>query len=235
MGVPGPAGESPRLLLVNADRSATLHDLATGQQLATGSLPPADYQPDNPVVSQGVLLLRHQGADNPEVTAYDPVTLAELWTRPSWAADEIDDCGPYACLTGADGVRALDPRTGHTVWFRSSWRTIEQFGETLVAYTSPASGAEAIGVVDPLTGRITTDLRGWRPVAGPGGGRELMVTRTVADGARTMVAAVTPGDAAPGVITGLPAGTGDCQSAGARLVCRSLAGQLVVWAYRAEG
>lgn len=235
MSVPGPDGRSDRLLLINADRSTAVYDLATGAPVAHGSFPFADYEPDNPVVSGGLVLLRHQNGDTAEITAYDPATLAERWTRPAWGADEIDNCGPYACLTGADGVRALDPRTGRTVWFRSSWRTLRQFGSTVVAYTSPASGAEAIGVVDVATGRTTTELSGWRPLSGATGNGELLVTRVVAAGARTMVAVARPGDAAPRPIAELPADTGECQTAPARLVCRSVTGELVVWALRSKG
>jgi hypothetical protein len=234
LSVPGPTGEPARLLLVNADRSVTVHDLSTGAQVATGSFPVADFEPDNPMVSGDTILLRHPGADTPEVSGYDPVTLGEKWTRPSGGADDMLTCGPYVCLTGADGVRALDPGTGRTIWYRSSWRTLEQFGGTMVAYTSPGGGSEAIGVVDLATGRITTDLSGWRPVSGTGG-RDLLVTRVVAAGARTMVAVARPGDAVPRPLAELPAGTGDCQTAPARLVCRSDAGELVIWAYRPEG
>jgi len=235
LSVPGPAGAPARMLLVHDDRTAAVHDLATGARLAVGPLPPANYGPENPAVSGGLVLLRHPGDDGTEISAYDPVTLGLRWSRPAQGADQIVTCGPYACLTGADGVRALDPRTGRTLWFRSSWRTIEQQGSRVLAFASPGSTAEAVGVVDPQTGRIVTDLRGWRPMSGAGTGDHLIVTRVVAAGARSMVAVAGPGDARPRPIADLPAGTGDCQAAPARLVCRSMTGELVVWAYRQKG
>jgi hypothetical protein len=45
MGVPGPPGQSPRMLLVHDNRTMTLHDLTTGRLLSTAPLPPADYGP----------------------------------------------------------------------------------------------------------------------------------------------------------------------------------------------
>jgi hypothetical protein len=57
----------------------------------------------------------------------------------------------------------------------------------------------------------------------------------VAAGARTMVAVAGPGDERPRPLAELPAGTGDCQAAPGRLVCRSMTGDLVVWAWRQRG
>jgi hypothetical protein len=235
LGVPGPAGAPPRLLLVHDDRTAAVHDLATGARLTSGSLPPADYGPDNPVVSGGLVLLRHAGEDGSQLTAYDPVTLASRWSRPARGADEIVACGALACLTGADGVRALDPATGRQLWYRPAWRTIEQQGSALVAYSAPGSISEAVGIVEPRTGRVLTDLHGWRPLTGAGGAGRMLVTRVVEAGAGTMVAVAGPGDERPRPIADLPAGTGDCEAAPGRLVCRSMTGELNVWAYRQSG
>jgi outer membrane protein assembly factor BamB len=235
LGVPGPRGAPARMLLVHDDRTAVVHDLATGRRLAEGRFPPADYSPDNPTVSGGLVLLRHPGERGTEVSAYDPVTLGLLWSRPALDVEEIVVCGPLACLIGADGVRALDPASGVLRWYRPGWRMVEQRGDVLLAYTAPASTAEAVGIVDPATGRVLVDLRGWRPLTGTGGGDQMLVTRIVAAGARTMVAVAAPGGDRPRPLAELPAGTGDCQAAPGRLVCRSLTGELVVWAYRQKG
>jgi hypothetical protein len=47
-----------------------------------------------------------------------------------------------------------------------------------------------------------------------------------------MVAVVAPGLDRPRLLAELPEGTGDCQTAPERLVCRSMYGELLVWAYR---
>jgi hypothetical protein len=103
-----------------------------------------------------------------------------------------------------------------------------------VAYGG-SGAANPIGVVDPDTGTVQVQLNGWRPVSGSGGDNQLLVTRAGQAGARTMVAVARPGDMQPRVLAQLPTGTGDCQAASDRLVCRSMYGELVVWAYRSKG
>jgi len=235
LSVPGPSGAPPRMLLVHDNRTAAVHDLATGRRLNTAAMPPANYGPDNPTVSGGLVLLRHPGQYGSELTAYDPVTLAVRWSRQVWDADEIISCGAFVCLAGADGVWALNPATGTLLWYRSGWRSVVQHGSAVLAYSTPGTSSEAVGIIDPGTGRILVDLRGWRPLSGTGGGGTLLVTRVVEVGARTMVAVAGPGDERPRPIADLPAGTGDCQSVPGRLVCRSMTGDLVVWAYRQRG
>lgn len=234
MGVPGPAGGGPRMLLMHDDRTAAVHDLGTGGLLASAELPPADYGPDNPTVAGGLLVLRHPTPTGRMVSAFDPVTLRQLWTRSAGSAFSVSPCGPLICLAGPDGVRALAPGDGVRRWSRVGWRTIEQRGETVVAYGTPAGETDPVGLIDPATGHVLVDLHGWRLVAGAGGGDHLLVTRLVDRGSRTMVAVAAPGGARPELLADLPAGTGDCQSMPARLVCRQSTGELMVWAYRRE-
>jgi outer membrane protein assembly factor BamB len=234
LGVPGPGDSGTRMLLVHDDRSLALHDLETGRLLRTGKVPPADYNPNNPAVVDGVILLRHPGERSVEISAYDPVTLKQIWTEPADGAYDIKACGMLACLTGFDGTRALDPVTGDLRWSRPEWQNVEQRGTMFLAYGG-ADTSTPIGIVDPGTGRLRVDLTGWRPVGGDGGGDHLLVTRAVEAGARTMVAVARPGETRPRLLADLPAGTGDCQAVPGRLVCRSMYGELVVWAYPREG
>jgi len=232
LGVPGPAEEPGRMALVHDDRTVAVHDLTTGARLVSAPMPPADYGPDNPVVSGGLLLLRHPTLGGRMVSAFDPLTLERRWTRPAGYAFGITTCGGLACLAGPDGVRAIDPADGTLRWYRPGWRSVEQRGEMILAFGSPAGETDPVGTIDPQTGEVLTDLHGWRPVAGAGGGDHLLVTRTVNAGARTMVAVATPGGARPQLLADLPPGTGDCQAAPGRLVCRSTSGDLTVWAYQ---
>ncbi|MEV4637073.1 PQQ-binding-like beta-propeller repeat protein [Actinoplanes sp. NPDC049548] len=234
LGVPGTGDLAPRMLLVHDNRTAAVHDFTTGAVLATGQLPPADYGPDNPVVSGGLLLLRHPTLAGRMVSAFDPVTLQHRWTRPAGSAFGVVTCGRFACLTGPDGVRAVDPADGGLVWSRPAWRSVEERDGMVVAFGTPAGDSDPVGIVDPASGDVLVDLRGWRLVPGSGGDH-LLVTRIVHAGARTMVAVAAPGDAGPELLSDLPAGTGDCQAAPGRLVCRSTAGELVVWAYQRKG
>lgn len=230
VGVPGPGDEGGRMLLIRDDRTATLHDLSDGSVLATATLPIADVGSDNPVVAGGEILLRHPGETANELSAYDPTTLKQIWTVPVADTFAVEACGDVACLIGVHGMRGLDPATGDQLWWRAGWSTVEQEGRVFVAYGGEGTDSP-LGVVDPDTGTIQVRLDGWRPVDGSGGDNELLVTRTEDAGTRTMVAVARPGDTQPQLLAQLPAGTGDCQAAPSRLVCRSMYGELVVWAY----
>lgn len=231
-GVPGPAGSGPRMLLVHDNRTAAVHDLDTGDLLTDAPLPPADYGPDNPSVAGGLLVLRHPTPTGRMVSAFDPVTLRQRWTRPAGYAFGVSPCGPLICLTGPDGVRALEPADGGQRWFRAGWRSVEQRGTTVVAYGTPAGESDPVGTIDPVTGQVLTDLHGWRLVSGVAGDDQLLVTRLSDSGSRTMVAVAA--GARPELVADLPAGTGDCQAAPGRLVCREPTGGLVVWAHQRE-
>jgi PQQ-like domain len=232
-GVPGPAGEPPRLLLVHDDGTLALHDLDTGRRLETAALPPADYGPGNPTVAGGLIVLWHPGHDGMQMTAYD-ATLRRIWSRPAQGAGDAEPCGPLLCLAGPFGVRAVDPATGAQRWYRDGWRSVEQRGALLLVSGSAIGAGDTIGIADPVTGRVVVDLRGWRPVAGLAAPDQLLVTRIVDGGARMVVAVADVRDGLPRPIADLPPDTGDCQAAPGRLICRSTAGELTVWAYRRD-
>ncbi|AEV87977.1 hypothetical protein ACWT_6966 [Actinoplanes sp. SE50] len=230
LGVPGPSDAGARMLVVRDDRTAVLHDVADGRVLATRELPSANYGPDNPVVAGGTVLLRHPGVSGMEVSAYDPLTLRPLWTEEADGTLDVRPCGLLACLLGGGGVRAVDPATGDQRWAQRGWQAVEQRGTSLLAYRE-ADGALPAALVDSATGRVLTDLTGWRPLAGANRAGRLLVIRAVPDGARTMVAVADPVGGRLRTIAGLPPGTGGCEAAPDRLVCRSAAGELVVWSY----
>ncbi|GIF10281.1 PQQ-binding-like beta-propeller repeat protein [Actinoplanes teichomyceticus] len=231
LGVPGSADTGSRMLMVRDDRTAVLYDLTGGRALATRELPAANYGPDNPVVAGATLVLRHPGPSGMEVSAYDPVTLRPLWTEPADGTVEVRACGLLACLLGGAGIRALDPATGDERWRHAGWQSVAERGAALLAYPDSDDTGRPVALVDSATGRVLADLTGWRPVAGANRSGALLVVRDVPPGARTMVAVVDPGHARVRPIAGLPDGTGECTAAPGRLVCRSVAGELVVWAY----
>ncbi|GIF05905.1 outer membrane protein assembly factor BamB family protein [Actinoplanes siamensis] len=228
LSVPGPAGA--HLLTVRDDRTANLYDLAGGRLLATRELPTANYGPENPVVAGGVVLLRHPGQSGMEVSAYDPATLRPIWTEPAGGTYEVQPCGPLACLLGQAGVVAVDPSTGDRRWARANWQAVDEQGPDLLAYPDDDI-SRPVGLVDSATGRVLVDLTGWLPVAGADGSGDLLVTLEAPPGARTMVAVADRDTGRPRPIAQLPAGTGQCEAAPGRLICRSTAGELVVWAY----
>ncbi len=233
-GLPGPGDSGTRMLLVHDNRTMAVHDLVTGERLVTAAVPPADYDPTNPAVVDGVVLLRHPGRPDMEFSAYDGTTLRNLWSQPAGGYYDIEACGVLACLSGPDGMRAIDPATGDVRWTNPGWRGIQQYGKSFVAYGT-AENTQPLGLIDPDTGQLQVDLTGWRPIYGAGSEDHLLVTRSESDGGRTMVAVARPGEVQPRLLGPLPAGTGDCQAAPERLVCRSMYGQLVVWAYDRKG
>jgi outer membrane protein assembly factor BamB len=235
MGVPGPAGQPPRMLLIHSDGTLALHDLDTGWRLRTAMLPPADFGPGNPSLSGGLIVLRHPSQAGLQMSAYDPVTLRRLWVRPARGAFEAQPCGPLTCLAGPVGIRAVDPATGVERWYQPGWRSVEERGSLLLASGSPIGVSDTIGIVDPATGRVLVDLRGWRPLTGLAAADRLLVTRMVDAGERAIVAVAGARYRQPRPLADLPPGTGDCQAAPDRLICRSTAGQLTMWAYRRTG
>jgi outer membrane protein assembly factor BamB len=230
-GIPGPGDSLPRMMLLHDNRTAAIHDLATGETLASADWQPANYGPENPTVSGGYILLRHLARWGPAVSAYDPVTLQLRWRVSAGRAYEARACGELACLVGPDGVRAIRPSDGQAQWNRPGWRSVEQRGDLLLAYGSPVGVAGPVGIVDPATGKVLVDLDGWRLVGG-NGGHHVLVTRDVEPGARTMVAVACTDSPGPRPLAELPPGSGDCQAVPNRLVCRSTSGELNVWAYR---
>jgi hypothetical protein len=228
-------GSPATALLVHDDGAAELRDLATGALGATTRFPPADYEPGNPGIIGGSVLLRHPGVTGMEITAYDPVTLLQRWHRPARSVFEVRPCGRLACQIGRYGVRAVDPADGTERWSGYGWRTVEQRGDVVLAYGAATGPADLIGVVDPQTGRVAVDLRSWRPVQGQNRSARLLMTRDEDAGARTVVALADPGMARPRMLGELPAGTGDCRAVPGRLVCRSVSGKLMLWSYSDGG
>jgi hypothetical protein len=220
------------MLLVHDNRTMALHDLATGRLLTTAALPAADYGPGNPAVAGGRIVLQYASRGQFVVSAYDPVTLRPVWVRPAGGMADAEPCGALVCLAGTSGIEAVDQVTGAQRWYQPGWRSVEQRGDLLVAYGTPAGVGDTIGIVDPATGRVLVDLRGWRPLTGLAAPDQLLVSRVVGDGDPVVVGVAGPRDARPRPLTDLPPGTGDCQAAPDRLICRSTAGELTVWAYR---
>jgi outer membrane protein assembly factor BamB len=235
LSVPGTTGQAPRMLLVHDNRTMALHDLATGRLLNTAPLPAADYGPGNPAVAGGLIILQYAVAGRFLVAAYDPVTLQPVWVRPAAGGADAQPCGALICLAGPSGIQAVDPATGARRWYQPGWRSLEQRGTLLVASGSPIAVTDPIGIVDPVAGRVLTDLSGWRLLTGLAGPDQLLATRTVDAGARTIVGVAGPRDAQPRPVADLPSGSGDCQAAPDRLICRSTAGELTVWAYHHAG
>ncbi|MGY0232678.1 outer membrane protein assembly factor BamB family protein [Longispora urticae] len=95
------------------------------------------------------------------LSRHDPVTLAELWkSRTSPGLSEGEACGRLACVIGqraasTSQVTAIDPATGDLRW------QITVSGAVMADGSFRRLGANTM-VLDPDTGRVRTQLTGWR-------------------------------------------------------------------------
>ncbi|MGA3525327.1 hypothetical protein [Melissospora conviva] len=171
-----------------------------------------------------LLLGDEQGA-----TAYGLPDLRPRWEL-GWRLDEetievtVGGCGATACLVGdADGLRALDPRTGEVRWSSPRPRTAWPAGESvLVIESSPAplSMHARLLIADADSGRQLRDLGTWT-LAGlqHWGSPPLVVTRQVS-GHRLMVAVLRPGRAEPEVLGIVDGSSGGCAVRFGAITCR---------------
>lgn len=178
--------------LVTMDEHGELHsyDLATGELVATRSLPTPDgpggvhYYGTLQVIGSVVVLLAPSGA-TPVITAFDVATLAPRW-RSAVAYDESASvsrptrCGGLVCLIGGESPRALDPATGEQLWSAdwlppddgdSHWYDATGIGEVhpelltdhlVVTRIRESSSDQGSWLVEAGTGAPVLDLTRWR-------------------------------------------------------------------------
>jgi PQQ-like domain len=170
------------------------------------------------------------------VTALDRRTLAPRWVTsvpagrsPSSDRDDsvqLSTCGPLVCVLTATGTVALDARTGVQRWTapRAGFTAVP--GGLLADYTVGAVGTTApvrltdlaltrVIVHDPMTGRRTAFLDGWRLLGADPARNRLMIGETLADS--TVLTWLTPAGLEPFAVV---AGRYDnCQISADRLAC----------------
>jgi putative pyrroloquinoline-quinone binding quinoprotein len=167
------AGGPERLVALTDQGTLVAYDPATGEPLRSVATASSREQAD-PSVAGSVVLLHDRVENGFAVTAYDLETLARLWTLSDPVA-EIGSCGELLCLHGPEPPRAVDPRTGRTVW-TAGWLPTDQPGWFVVrAIGAPAlagrlvltriSGADFTQsqswLVDAVTGEQVLDLGRW--------------------------------------------------------------------------
>jgi hypothetical protein len=110
------AGDPPLAVLVLDSGRAEVHDLVTGAVRSAGTLPPADYAPDNPrLVDDGFVLRHPDNAPDRRValSAYNLDNVGLEWSRPDRARDvRWADCGGNLCGRTPDGIWTLDLHDG---------------------------------------------------------------------------------------------------------------------------
>ncbi|WP_344386477.1 PQQ-binding-like beta-propeller repeat protein, partial [Asanoa iriomotensis] len=107
----------PALAVLVLDSGRTeVHDLVTGALRGVGTLPPADYAPDNPRLVDDGLVLRHPDSRpgrRSALTAYNLDNVGLEWSRPDRARDvSWADCDGNLCARTPDGIWTLDLDNG---------------------------------------------------------------------------------------------------------------------------
>ena len=219
------------ILLTYRDGTAERRDLSTGEVQATGRVHPPDAELFAQTTVDSQLIVGYtRDYQSATIAAYNVDTLALSWRRVEDRFDGMERCGRVVCVRAGHGLEALDPRTGTVRWQQAGWYALAQ-GDQLLAVTPGLGALRAIGVVDPLTGRVLLDLRLWQVHASDSPDPELVLTRA-ATGGRTIVAVVDLVGLTVEVIGAVPGRITECQPGAASLACRGGGGELQLWAYR---
>jgi hypothetical protein len=149
-------------------------------------------------------------------------TMTRRWQTTGGPAGSALDCGTVVCMIEDDGVSAIAPATGRTLWRLSGYGLTYRYDDrSLVAY-GPGDVPQAV-LLDPATGRIRQRLGGAVNLDG-------VVLRgdTVRLG-RTWVEVPEP-DGGLHVVGGMDtAAPYGCDRTGAYLACPTTAGPTQVW------
>jgi len=109
------AGDPPLAVLVFDSGRAEVRDLVSGGLRGVGTLPPADYAPDNPRLVEDGFVLRHpdtRPGRRSALSAYD-LDVGLQWRRADRASDvEWADCAGSLCGRTPDGIWTLDLDSG---------------------------------------------------------------------------------------------------------------------------
>jgi hypothetical protein len=242
-------GDPLVLVRISAAGQLELRAPATGEVLASRSMPVGGSPASPAAAFGGTRVLQREHSGGLSLQAYDVDTLAVSWERTVPRGDRavwVERCGPMLCihrqragdpttvvdpLTGwllaAAGTEVVDPVTGRTAWTAAGTTQLHPVGDRFLAYHGDGTLA---AVVDARTGRPLQQLAGWRalaPVAATGDG-PLVLMRPDQAG-HTSLAQL---DLATLALTGagvLPGQPDPCQSFGGGLVCRN-GHRLWVWA-----
>ncbi|GIF74857.1 PQQ-binding-like beta-propeller repeat protein [Asanoa siamensis] len=110
------AGDRPLAVLVLDSGRTEVRDLAGGALLRAGSLPPADYAPDNPRLVADAFVLRHPDSrlgQRSALSAYNLDDVGLEWSRPDRARDvRWADCDGKLCGRTPEGIWTLDLDNG---------------------------------------------------------------------------------------------------------------------------
>ncbi|MEV4532408.1 PQQ-binding-like beta-propeller repeat protein [Asanoa sp. NPDC049518] len=171
------AGDPPLAVLLLDSGRIEVRDLVTGALRGAGSLPPADYAPDNPRLTGHGFVLRHPDArpgHRSALSAYDLDDVGLRWSRPDRAQDvQWAECAGDLCARTRDGIWTLDLDKGGQLFAAGDglpWLPVRGSADELVYRLLPD---ERVAVAD--SGTSTTP----RPIGTlPVGSRDCRVGET---------------------------------------------------------
>ncbi|WP_045744552.1 PQQ-binding-like beta-propeller repeat protein [Actinoplanes rectilineatus] len=128
------------VLSMAAGGMAVVRSMADGRELTRRNLAESTDTALTvaPIVGDLVLLIRPRG-----LSAYRLPDLTPLWRVPGTGAHQAVSCGDLICLTGMNGMTALDPASGRMVWTAPEYLSFEPLG----------SNAQSV-VIDPVSGQV---------------------------------------------------------------------------------
>ena len=155
-----------RVVAADAAGHAQVLDVADGSVLARGELrvklgaqydnsPGADYVGISTFGDALYISRRDKGAAT--LTAFELDTLKLSWQATAAAAGGVLDCGRVLCVGDSEGVAAVDPHDGRTLWRRSGLGLAYPYdGHTLLGYEG--SDVPQALLLDPATGAVRQRL-----------------------------------------------------------------------------
>jgi outer membrane protein assembly factor BamB len=232
-GMPSAAGRAPAdlprwLIATTAKGLVTAYDTGTGRPIATVRATP----PDVTYASSGQFVV---GSGSAGLAAYALPPLTRRWHAPVDPGTDLlqADCVAVLCAYhGEDGVSAVDPATGRTLWNSDVWTSLEPLGSSLVAAVGEGSlEGLRLTVLDPVTGRSRGDFGGWRAIGGPDGS----IRYAQHPGPVTYFGELDPASRTVRLLGQVAGLSGHCDAAGGALICRRLDGSLAIWPIPVRG
>jgi PQQ-like domain len=220
-----------RVIAVDKAGHATVLSYADGRVLAQGDLgvdlsaqfdnaAGVDYTGASEVGDTLYISRRSNGVTS--LSAWQVDTMIRRWQTTGGPAGSAVDCGSVVCMIEDQGVSAIDPATGRTLWRVPGYGLTYRYdARSLVAY-GPGDPPQAV-LLDPRTGRIQQRLGGSINLDG------VVLRGDTVRAGRTWVEMPGPDGAlhvAGGMDTAAPYG---CDHRGAYLACPTTAGPTQVW------
>jgi hypothetical protein len=221
------SGEVRWMATYQRDGRLTVDDLVTGAEVARADVPPPP--PDGRLeIASDLVLVWDTRREVVHMHAYRLTDLAHRWAVPVARDEYASICGPWICLGGAGGTRAIDPADGHQRWSTSDWTFVVQPWRTDLLIVSELPPSPRLSLADARTGAIQRQLEGWTIEGVPDGPDPFLLSRRPVDGAPAWFG-LLPADLSAVEWLGVADRTRHCEFAEGYLLCSMIDDRLQVW------